>query len=213
MEKRQIIGLYAGSFDPFTRGHMGIVYEAALQVNKLIIGIAINSDKAGKHLFAKEERKALIRSSIDDFVQETLSKGQENVHPNEWEAARRISSKEVEIEIDAYSDLTIDYAKNKSVTTLIRGVRPLGDHEAEMNLHAVNRDLARNRGMAISQANIPVPDQRYNFVSSSLIKGLAATGETDVITNYVYPSVAIAIIEKVKARTRFETPQGYRSPC
>ena len=59
---KQIIGLYPGSFDPITNGHIDIIYRASKIVDTLIIGVAINDKK--KHLFDLNERTALINEQL-----------------------------------------------------------------------------------------------------------------------------------------------------
>ncbi|MFI3328603.1 MAG: pantetheine-phosphate adenylyltransferase [Rikenellaceae bacterium] len=112
-QTEQRVALFAGSFDPFTKGHEAIV-EAALRLfDEVVVGIGSNVAKSA--LLDVEQRKRLI----DD-----LYSGEE-----------RVSSA-------IYGTLTVDFAREIGATALIRGVRGVADLEAERTLESVNRGLA-----------------------------------------------------------------------
>ena len=105
--------LFSGTFDPFTIGHDAIVKRALTVAEKLIIGIAHNSEK--KTLFTLQERLESISNlyvSIDNIC------------------------------VTSYEGLTVDYAKQMEIDFLIRGVRNLNDYEYEKTLAEVNRKLS-----------------------------------------------------------------------
>ncbi len=109
--------IYPGSFDPFHNGHLDIVKRVSLQVDELIIVIAINPLKKG--LISFENRKKLIEQII---LQENLS----NV---------RVITSEM---------LTVEQCKVLGVETIVRSVRSNVDYEFEKNIAQVNRKLAKN---------------------------------------------------------------------
>ena len=106
------IGVYAGSFDPFTNGHLDIALRAAKLVDELIIAIGINPAKSG--YFSIQERKDIISS-----VTESISN----------------------ISIDTFQGLLVQYCVDKSATTIIRGLRNTQDYEFEATLGRANRHL------------------------------------------------------------------------
>lgn len=111
MEKRT--ALFAGSFDPFTRGHEALVEEALRLFDRVVIGIGHNLQKRG--LLPVEQRKRLI---------EELYRGDERV------------------EVRLYSGLTCDLAREVGAVALVRGLRSTLDFENERLLAQANRRLA-----------------------------------------------------------------------
>ena len=107
------IGFFAGSFDPFTNGHLHVVNEALKVFDKVIIGIAVNPNKIRR--FDKFKMKQAI---------DMLFKSNENV------------------ECVVYDGLTVEEAKNHQATMLVRGVRNAQDFESEEKLATINKQLA-----------------------------------------------------------------------
>ena len=106
------IGLFPGSFDPFTRGHQAIVEEALRLVDKVVIAIGYNTAKRG--MLTVEARKALI----------------EKVYEND-----------PRVEVTTYTTLTGDEARRVGATTMIRSVRNATDFEYERTLDRINREI------------------------------------------------------------------------
>ncbi len=107
------IGIYPGSFDPVTCGHLDIIERAAAQVDHLIVAVLHNYQK-GNGLFSVDERKEML--------------GAVTSHLNN-------------IEIDSFSGLLVDYAKYKNTNLIIRGLRNGADLAAEMQLAQMNKKL------------------------------------------------------------------------
>ena len=136
------IALYPGSFDPITYGHLDILKNAAGIFDKVIIAVAHNGAKAG--FLTVEERVELIRASIKDI-------------PN--------------VETDSFEGLTIEYAKKRGASVLIRGLRAVSDFEFEMQLSQTNSALCDE----IKTVFLTTKPE-YNFISSSTIKEILANG-------------------------------------
>lgn len=109
MEK---IGIFPGSFDPFTRGHQAIVEEALRLFDKVVIAIGYNTAKRG--MLAVEARKALIE---------------------------RVYQNDPRVEVTTYTSLTGDEARRVGATTMIRSVRNTTDFEYERTLDRINREI------------------------------------------------------------------------
>lgn len=108
------VALFAGSFDPFTRGHQNLVDRALASVaDEVVVAIGINNEK--KHTFTLEER---------------------------MEAIRRIYQNEPRVRVEAYEGLTTDFAKKVGAHFLLRGVRSMKDFEFERDMADVNQRLA-----------------------------------------------------------------------
>ncbi len=105
-------GLFVGSFDPFTIGHDSIVRRALPLFDHIIIGVGVNERK--KYMLSAEERVNRIK---------------------------RLYADEPKIEVRAYSDLTIDFARREQATYIIKGVRSVKDFEYEREQADVNRLL------------------------------------------------------------------------
>ena len=110
------VGLYPGTFDPLTLGHIDIISRASLMVDKLVIGVAINNDK--NPLFSLKERVELIETEIASL--KTL-KAEIVVHP--------------------FKNLLIECAKDVGASIIIRGLRAVSDFEYEFQLAGMNRKL------------------------------------------------------------------------
>jgi pantetheine-phosphate adenylyltransferase len=104
--------LYAGSFDPFTNGHLDIVTRALKIFDELTILIAVSPSK--KTFLNKEERIELLGKLFKD---------------------------EPRIKIDSWDGLIVDYVKEKNISTIVRGLRPTGDFEIEFQMASMNRKL------------------------------------------------------------------------
>ena len=105
-------GIYPGSFDPITLGHLDIIKRAACVVDKLIIGVLNNSAK--KSLFTPEERVAMIQKVTSDI-------------PN--------------VEVENFNGLLVDFADQKQAHIIVRGLRAISDFEYELQIAQTNRKV------------------------------------------------------------------------
>jgi pantetheine-phosphate adenylyltransferase len=110
-------GLYAGTFDPVTNGHIDIVGRAVKLVDRLVIGVAVNQDKGP--LFSLEERVEMLRE----------------------ETARSFNG--AEIVVQPFETLTMRFAEEVGANVNIRGLRAVADFEYEFQLTAINQQLNR----------------------------------------------------------------------
>jgi pantetheine-phosphate adenylyltransferase len=107
--------IYAGSFNPFTYGHLSIVEKGAAIFDALHIVIGVNSNKPSDFLPVVERQRA---------IEQTLSE---------------VSL--YNVTVLEHNGLIADLAQSINVTHLVRGLRPLGDFENEYNMAMINRDL------------------------------------------------------------------------
>lgn len=195
MALRQHIGFYAGSFDPFTKGHLNICCQALKGLDKLVVGIGINPEKEA--LFSPEERAVLVKDSLNDLLQTFKYRDLVSLDLGDVpeEIIARYEDNPDIIEVVAYDDLTIDAAMRVGATKLVRGERIIGDHEAEMALYSMNTDLLKVRGYDMEMSIIPSTPNLTN-ISSSNAKMLARWGEYIAAQNYVTPTVHKKMMEK-----------------
>ena len=109
-------GLYAGTFDPITNGHIDIIGRAVKLVDRLVIGVAINRDKGP--LFDLDERVGMIRAETD-----------------------RITG--AEIVVQPFENLLMHFAREVGAGVIIRGLRAVADFEYEFQMTAMNQQLDR----------------------------------------------------------------------
>ena len=140
------VGLYPGTFDPLTLGHIDIISRASLMVDKLVIGVAINNDK--NPLFSLKERVQLIETEIASL--KTL-KAEIVVHP--------------------FKNLLIECAKDVGASIIIRGLRAVSDFENEFQMVGMNRVLDNKIETVFLMA-----DAGCQAIASRLVKEIAKLG-------------------------------------
>ena len=141
------IGLYPGTFDPITHGHIDIIRRAAQLVDRLVIGVAINRDKGP--LFTLEERVAMIEAEAVSLTEQT---GTEIVaHP--------------------FENLLIDCARDVGAQIIIRGLRAVADFEYEFQMVGMNRSLDDSVETVFLMA-----EARHQAIASKLVKEIARLG-------------------------------------
>ena len=138
------IGLYPGTFDPITLGHVDIIRRGAMLVDRLVIGIAINRDKGP--LFSLEERVAMIEEECATLSAET---GTEIVaHP--------------------FENLLIDCARDVGAQVIVRGLRAVADFEYEYQMVGMNRAMDSSIETVFLMA-----EARHQAIASKLVKEIA----------------------------------------
>ncbi|WP_347138429.1 pantetheine-phosphate adenylyltransferase [Paracoccus sp. SSK6] len=141
------IGLYPGTFDPITLGHVDIIQRAMALVDRLVIGVAINRDK--KPLFDLEERVAMVQAECDQIASRTG--GEIVVHP--------------------FENLLIDCARDVGASVIVRGLRAVADFEYEFQMVGMNRALDASIETVFMMA-----DARRQAIASKLVKEIARLG-------------------------------------
>ena len=151
-------GLYPGTFDPITNGHYEIIRRASALFQKLVVGVAVSPEK--EPLFSVERRVEMVNE-----VLQTL--------PN--------------VEIQKYSGLTVNFAKDIDASVLVRGLRSPADAQYEFELARMNKELAGDvETIFLSSGN------NNAYISSSLIRQIASEGGD--IAVFVHPNVQKALL-------------------
>ena len=140
------IGIYPGTFDPLTYGHLDIIRRSLKIVDNLIIGIADNDNK--KPLLSLDERKEIIQNDLKDLFSDN-----ENVF------------------IKNVKGLLTDFAKSNEATCIIRGLRAVSDFEYEFQMTGMNYQL----NPQIETIFLMTSDQK-SFISSNLVKEVHKLG-------------------------------------
>jgi len=153
--------VYPGSFDPFTNGHLDVVERALGIFDHLIVAVAANPDKR-QPLFTIDERVRLIKEAL---------KGHDRV------------------EVASYTGLTVEYARSRGATTLVKGLRAYSDFDAELQQALMNRKLAPDIHTVFLMSSFA-----HIYVSSSILKDIASYGGN--VSDLVPAAVAKALKEK-----------------
>ncbi len=141
------IGLYPGTFDPVTLGHLDIIERASALVDRLVIGVAINRDKGP--MFSLEERVAMIEAECGALSQKTGMAIQ--VHP--------------------FENLLIDCARDVGASVIVRGLRAVADFEYEFQMVGMNRRLDDTIETVFLMA-----EAEHQAIASKLVKEIARLG-------------------------------------
>jgi pantetheine-phosphate adenylyltransferase len=141
------IGVYPGTFDPITSGHMEVVRRSMRLVDKLVIGPATNIGKGP--LFSLEERIDIIREEIHEFSEADRSR----------------------IEVVPFDGLLIHFAREVQASVIIRGLRAVSDFEYEIQMANMNARMEPNIETIFLMAS-----DRHQFIASSLVKDIARLG-------------------------------------
>jgi len=141
------VGLYPGTFDPITRGHIDIISRAIKLVDKLVIGVAVNADKAP--FFDLPDRVEMVRKEVDEAG---LDGG-------------------VEVEVRSFDNLLMHFAMEVGAVMIIRGLRAVSDFEYEFQMVGMNARL----NPAIETVFLMASD-KHQFIASRLVKEIARLG-------------------------------------
>ena len=141
------IGLYPGTFDPITLGHVDIIQRALVLVDRLVIGVAINRDKGP--LFDLEQRVAMVQAEFSAIT--ARMGGEIVVHP--------------------FENLLIDCARDVGASVIVRGLRAVADFEYEFQMVGMNRALDSSIETVFLMA-----DARRQAIASKLVKEIARLG-------------------------------------
>ena len=158
------IAIYPGSFDPITNGHLDIVARAARLFGKLIIAVYNTPDK--RLMFTTEERVALARKAVAHLAN---------------------------VEVVAFSGLTVDFARKMKAKAMVRGLRVSADFEHEFDMAMMNKRLSPELELVCFMAS-----PEFQFLSSGLLKEVARLGGN--VDDLVPAHVAEALTRKVQSK-------------
>ncbi len=158
-EKRERIGIYPGTFDPITLGHMDIIERGAKLVDRLIVGVTTNIAKTP--MFSDDERIAMVK--------------------------REVASIGGDIQVVGFNSLLMDFAEQQDANVIVRGIRGVTDFEYEYQLTGMNRQLNDQIETIFLMADVslqPIASRLVKeiaFYGGDISKFVTPTVRTDVL--------------------------------
>ena len=144
---KQRIGLYPGTFDPVTNGHVDIIGRASRLMDKLVIGVSISTGKGP--LFSLEERVELVQAETREIAERNGTV----------------------IEVVSFEGLLIDFARKLGACMIVRGLRAVSDFDFEFQMAGMNYRMAPDIETVFLMAS-----ERHQFIASRLVKEVATLG-------------------------------------
>jgi pantetheine-phosphate adenylyltransferase len=145
--KKLRVGLYPGTFDPVTNGHLDVIARAARLLDKLVVGVAMSSGKGP--LLSLDERVELVEAEI----------------------ARIATQNGMVIEVLPFDTLLIDFARKVGATMIVRGLRAVSDFDYEFQQAGMNYRMDPEIETVFLMAS-----ERHQFIASRLVKEVAMLG-------------------------------------
>lgn len=146
--------IFPGTFDPFTVGHFSVVKRTLTFMDELVIGIGINEGK--RTWFPTEKRVAMVRQLYEN---------------------------EPRVHVEAYNDLTIDFAQRMEAQFIVRGIRTVKDFEYEETIADINRQLSGIETILL------FTEPELTSVSSSTVRELLSFGKD--ISRFIPPGMKL----------------------
>ncbi|MBX6320374.1 MAG: pantetheine-phosphate adenylyltransferase [Rhodospirillaceae bacterium] len=191
MDKRPLVAVYPGTFDPITYGHTDIIRRAARLVDRLVIGVSVNAGKGP--LFSIDERTQLVREEVAALGEAPVNAdadGNGPCGPGRIEPAPRAPGA---IEVRSFDNLLVQFAAEVGASMIIRGLRAVSDFDYEFQMAGMNARLCRTIDTVFLMAS-----DRYQFISSRFVKEIGRLGGN--ISPFVSPRIAERVYERFGRR-------------
>ena len=155
------IGVYPGTFDPITNGHLDVIQRATRMLDRVIVAVAINDGKGP--LFPLDERIGMVREECGQL-------------------ARAGNGNMERVEVRPFDTLLVGFAREMGAGIVVRGLRALSDFEYEFQMAGMNARLAPEIETVFLMAS-----ERHTFISSRFVKEIARLGGD--VSSFVPPGV------------------------
>jgi pantetheine-phosphate adenylyltransferase len=152
-----------GSYDPVTNGHLDIISRAANVFDRVVVGVVDVQVRKQEPMFSAKERCAFVE-----------------------EATAKLGN----VEVEAFSNLLVEFARSKGATAVVKGLRAISDFEFEFEMAQLNRMLA-----AEIESIYIIAAPSYSFLSSTGVKEMATFGGD--VSELVPPAVAAALADRL----------------
>lgn len=141
------VGLYPGTFDPVTNGHLDVIGRAARLLDKLVVGVAMNTGKGP--MFSLDERVELVTAEIETIAEKNG----------------------MVIEVRPFDTLLVQFARTVGANMIVRGLRAVSDFDYEFQMAGMNYRMAPDIETVFLMAS-----ERHQFIASRLVKEVAILG-------------------------------------
>jgi pantetheine-phosphate adenylyltransferase len=141
------LAIYPGSFDPITFGHIDVIERASQLFDQLVVAVLVNTRKAPS--LPVDERARIIREALDEELGEPAAA----------------------IEVTTFQGLTVELARQRGATAIVRGLRAASDFESELAIAHLNRKLAPEVDTVFFMTGL-----EHAYLSSSLVREIATFG-------------------------------------
>ena len=141
------IGIYPGSFDPITLGHLDIIQRSLHVVDQLVV--AVSNNKSKKHMISIDDRLMLVQQTVSELPAELKNK----------------------IIIEKFDNLLVHYVRENNASVIIRGLRAVSDFEYEFLMTGMNRSIDKD-----IETIFLMSSEKYHFISSRFIKEIHQLG-------------------------------------
>lgn len=155
------IAVYPGGFDPVTNGHLDLVRRMTHLFDRVVVAVVKGREKSS--MFTWEERVAMVAKAVEDLPQ---------------------------VEVEAFDEMTVEFARRKGAVALVRGIRAVSDFETEFSMAMMNRKMAPHLESVYLMAN-----QEFLYISASRIREVSRLGYD--VADLVPAHVRTAIREKL----------------
>ncbi len=147
MGKTERVGVYPGTFDPTTNGHMDVIRRGARVLDRMVIGVAVNAGKGP--LFSLDERVEMVRDEVAAIDDDRIG----------------------EIEVKPFNSLLMHFAETENADVILRGLRAVSDFDYEFQMAGMNARLNPDIEILFLMAS-----ENNQFIASRLVKEIAALG-------------------------------------
>ncbi|HEX3814334.1 MAG TPA: pantetheine-phosphate adenylyltransferase [Mycobacteriales bacterium] len=154
-----------GSFDPVTNGHLDIMERASRLYDE--VSVVVGQNKSKSRLFTVDERLEMLRKVTSDLVN---------------------------VRVDSFDGLLVDYCRRHEIPVIVKGLRAVGDFEYELQMAQMNERLAGVETVFLATGN------RHSFLSSSLVKDVASGGGD--VSGFVPAAVSERLVARFSEQTR-----------
>jgi pantetheine-phosphate adenylyltransferase len=171
LEIKVRIGVYPGTFDPITNGHIDIIHRASKMFDKLLVAAAENIGKTP--MFSLTERTEMVASEIVSIKRENESLGFN-----------------CDIEVTSFNNLLMHFVKQNNAAFVVRGLRAVSDFEYEFQMVGMNARLSPE-----VETIFLMSSEKHQFISSRLVKEIAILGGE--INDFVSPKVKEKMLNNI----------------
>ena len=169
MNTKETIGIFPGTFDPITLGHVDVIERSTKIVDKLYVAVASSTHKQNT-MFSPEERVEMAKSAIEEKLPKAIAE---------------------KVEVVTFDNLLVEYAHSIDANIIIRSLRNISDFDFEFQMAGMNSSMSKD-----IETLFLIASKQYQFVSSAFVREIAKLeGE---LSPFASDNVVAALRERCK---------------